>query len=181
MLKKKKGCDADNQFHEDGAGDWRTDPVRNMTQSRFFQVSLFFPFVLWCLCLFFFSFLYRAGADLILDNLTNAYRVFVPYLIFSALLWKVIRNKPYRLLILAALVVPLVWGAFFTLFYVAATLVTQHMIEKWYILFIMGFWAALVAYVLEVIPLLILTIFKDDFRSDSGKTGKHASSDFGRA
>ncbi len=139
----------------------------NMTQSRFFQISLFFPFVLWCLSLFFLWFVYRAGADFILDNLTNAYRVFVPYLIFAVVLWKIMRNKPYRLLILAALVVPLVWGVFFTLFFVVATLITQHIIEKWYILLMMGFWAALVAYVLEAIPLLILAIFRDDFKSDS--------------
>jgi hypothetical protein len=152
-----------------------------MTQSRFFQISLFFPFVLWCLSLVFFWLIYRSGAEFILDNLTNAYRVFVPYLIFAALVWKVIRNKPYRLLILAALVIPLVWGVFFTLFYVVATLITQHTVEKWYILLIMGFWAALVAYILEAIPLLVLTIFKDDFKPDSGNAKHRASSDFKRA
>jgi hypothetical protein len=155
--------------------------LRNMTHSRFFQICLFFPLVLWCLCLVFFSLLYRSGAAFILDNLTSAYRVFVPYLIFAAGVWKVINNKPYRLLILAALIVPLVWGVFFTLFYVVATLITQHMLERWYILLIMGFWAALVAYVLEAIPLLILAIFKNDFKSDSGDTHKQASSDFERA
>jgi hypothetical protein len=152
-----------------------------MTQSRFFQISLFLPFVLWCLFLFFFSFLYKAGAEFILDNLTNAYRVFVPYLIFATVLWKLIRNRPYRLLILAAMLVPLVWGIFFTLFYVVATLITQYVVETWYILLIMGFWAAFVAYVFEAIPLLILTIFKDDFKSDSGKAHGRISSDLKRA
>ncbi len=145
-----------------------------MSQSRFFQLSLFFPFVLWCLALLFFSFLYRAGADFILDNLANAYRVFVPYLIFSAIVWKIIKDKPYNLLILAALIVPLAWGVFFTLFYVVATLITQHMVERWYILLIMGFWACLVAYVFEIIPLLILTIFKDDFKSAPSQLRRHA-------
>jgi hypothetical protein len=151
--------------------------LRNMTQSRFFQISLFFPFVLWCLALFFFSFVYKAGADFIVDNLTNAYRVFVPYLIFAAVLWRLIKNMPYRLLILAAMIVPIVWGVFFTLFYVVAILITQHMVEKWYILLIMGFWAAFVAYVIEALPLLILTIFKGDFKSDSGEPDGRMSSD----
>jgi hypothetical protein len=181
MLKEKKGRYEVNEIHNAGRKGGRKYPLRNMTQSRFFQISLFFPFVLWCLSLFFFSFLYRAGADFILDNLTNAYRVFVPYLIFAAALWKLIKNKPYRLLVLAALVVPLVWGVFFTLFYVVAILITQHMVEKWYILLIMGFWAAFVAYVLEAIPLLILAIFKDDFKADSGKTDGRMSSDLKRA
>jgi hypothetical protein len=152
-----------------------------MTPSRFFQLSLFFPFVLWCLCLILFSILYKAGAELILDNLTNAYRVFVPYFIFAAILWKIIKGKPYRLLILAALIVPLVWGVFFTLFYVAATLITRQIMEPWYVLFIMGFWAAIVAYIMEALPLLILSIFKDDFRPDTGEQGRGAPESLTRA
>ncbi len=143
-----------------------------MTQSRFFQISLVFPFALWCFCLLLFSIAYKEGAAFILGNLFNACRVFVPYLIFAAAMWRLARNKTYRLLILMALVMPIIWGIFFTLFYVVVTLVTQRMLEQWYILFIMAFWAAFVAYLLEIIPLLVLTIFKDDLKSDAPDSGE---------
>jgi uncharacterized membrane protein len=137
-----------------------------MTQSRFFQISLLFPFVLWGLCLLIFSFTYREGAAFILDNLYNAYRVFVPYLVFAAVLWKLAHRKPYRWLVLMAFVVPVIWGVFFVLFYALSSLVTAGMMEEWYVLSIMVFWAILVAYLVELIPFLVLTIFKHDFKSD---------------
>jgi hypothetical protein len=137
-----------------------------MTQSRFFQISLFFPFALWCLCLAVFSFTYKEGADFILDNLYNAYRVFVPYLIFAAALWKLSSRKPYRWLVLMAAVIPFIWGIFFTLFYLLSSLVTAGTAERWYVLSIMAFWATVVAYLVELIPLLVLIVFKGDFKSD---------------
>jgi len=135
-----------------------------MTHSRFFQFCLLFPFVLWCLCLLVFSVIYREGADFILKNIFNACRVFVPYLIFAAAVWKLASGKPYRLLIPLASVVPIVWGVFFTLFYILISSIVERTVDPWHVLCIMAFWAAVVAYIAEIIPLLILTIFKDDFK-----------------
>jgi hypothetical protein len=140
-----------------------------MTQSRFFQISLFFPFALWCLCLLVFSFTYKAGAAFILDNLYNAYRVFVPYLIFSAALWKLAYRKPYRWFVFMAAVIPVAWGIFFVLFYLLSSLVTAGTAEKWYVLSIMAFWATLIAYLVELIPLLVLVVFNHDFKADEEK------------
>jgi hypothetical protein len=148
-----------------------------MTQPRFFQLSLFFPFVLWCLCLLVFSLVYKEGAHFILNNLFNAYRVFVPYLIFAAVIWKLARNKPYRLLVPLALIVPIVWGVFFTLFYMLMSYITERTIEKWFVLCIMAFWATVVAYLVEIIPLVFITIFKDDFASVHGKQIERAPLD----
>lgn len=140
-----------------------------MTQSRFFQISLLLPFGLWCLCLLVFSFTYKEGAAFILDNLYNAYRVFVPYLIFAAVLWKLAYHKPYRWFVLMAAFIPVIWGIFFVLFYMLSSLVTAGTVEKWYVLSIMVFWAIVVAYLVELIPFLVLTIFKNDFKSDGVK------------
>jgi pilus assembly protein TadC len=140
-----------------------------MTQSRFFQLSLLFPFVLWCICLLVFSLAYREGADFILKNIFNACRVFVPYLIFAAVVWKLASEKPYRLLIPLASVVPIVWGFFFTLFYMLISYIFERSLDAWHVLCIMAFWATVVAYLAEIIPFLILTIFKDDFKSCEGK------------
>jgi len=140
-----------------------------MTQSRFFQLSLLFPFVLWGLCLVAFSVVYREGADFILKNLFNACRVFVPYLIFAAAIWKLASEKPYRLLLPLASVVPIVWGVFFTLFYILISYIVEHTVDPWHVLCIMAFWAAVVAYLAEIIPFLILTIFKDNFKSHKRK------------
>ncbi len=140
-----------------------------MTQSRFFQLSLFFPFALWCLCLLVFSVLYKEGADFILKNLFNACRVFIPYLIFAAVVWKLASKKTYRLLIPLASVVPIVWGIFFTLFYMLMSYMLEHTVSPWHVLCIMAFWAAVVAYLAELIPFLILTIFKDDFKSSEAQ------------
>ncbi len=136
-----------------------------MTQSRFFQLSLLFPFALWCFCLLVFSLVYKEGAAFILNNLYNAGRVFVPYLIFAAAVWKLAGGKSYRLLIPLASVVPVVWGVFFTLFYMLISYIIEHTIDDWYVLCIMAFWATVVAYIAEIIPFFVLTIFKDDFKS----------------
>jgi len=113
--------------------------------------------------------MYREGADFILKNLFNACRVFVPYLIFAAVVWKLASKKPYRLLIPLASVVPIVWGVFFTLFYMLMSYIAERTVDPWYVLCIMAFWAAVVAYLAEIIPFLVLTIFKDDFKSREGK------------
>jgi hypothetical protein len=149
--------------------EWPAADERNMTQSKFFQVCLFLPMVLWGLCLLIFTFFYKEGAAFILNNLYNAYRVFVPYVIFAAVLWKLAEGKSYRVLVLLAAVVPVAWGVFFTLFYMLGSYVSQRLIETWYVLLIMAFWATVVAYLVEAIPLLILTIFKDDFRLSEGR------------
>jgi hypothetical protein len=143
-----------------------------MTQSRFFQLALFFPLVLWGLCLLVFSLAYEEGAEFILKNLYYAYRVFVPYLIFAAAVWKVANNKPYKMLVLLASVVPVIWGVFFTLFYVVMSFIVERKIdEAWHVLCIMAFWATVVAYLVEIIPFLLLAIFKDHFKSGSLENG----------
>ncbi len=113
-----------------------------------------------------FSVTYREGAAFIGDNLYNAYRVFVPYLIFAAVLWRLAHHKPYRWLVLMAVVIPVIWGVFFVLFYLLSSLVTGGITEKWYVLAIMAFWAVVVAYLVELIPFLVLSIFKNDFKPD---------------
>ncbi len=90
-------------------------------------------------------------------------------------MWKLAKDKTYRLLILMALVMPIIWGVFFTFFYVIVTLITQRTMEQWYILCIMAFWATFVAYLLEIIPLIILTIFRDDLKCCSPNSGDKAS------
>jgi hypothetical protein len=143
-----------------------------MTQSRFFQLALFFPLALWCLCLLVFSLVYAQGAEFILKNLYYAYRVFVPYLFFAAAVWKVATDKPYRMLVLLASVVPVIWGVFFTLFYVTMSFIVEGKIdEAGHVLCIMAFWATVVGYFVEIIPFLVLAIFKDHFKSRPLKTG----------
>ena len=138
-----------------------------MTQSRFFQISLFFPFVLWVTCLLGFTIVTRESNNFVLNNLYDAYRIFVPYLIFAALIWKLTRNRPYRLLMFMAFITPIFWGVFFTFFYMIVTFLRDRIIDKWYVLCIMAFWATVVAYLFELIPYLILIIFKEDFRTES--------------
>jgi hypothetical protein len=143
-----------------------------MTQSRFFQLALFFPLVLWCLCLLVFSLVYKQGAEFILKNMYYAYRVFVPYLIFAAAVWKAANNRPYRILVLLASVVPIIWGVFFTLFYVLMSFIVQREVdEAWHVLCIMAFWATVVGYLVEIIPFLLLAVFKDHFKTASQKDG----------
>jgi hypothetical protein len=141
-----------------------------MTQTRFFQLSLVFPLALWCLGLLIFSLVQKQDDGLLMDNLHNGYRVFVPYLIFAAVLWKLAKNKPYRLLNLMAAVLPIVWGIFFTLFYMLMSYIIERTMDKGHVLCIMAFWATVIAYLAEVIPFLVLVIFKNDFRSETGQT-----------
>ncbi len=123
--------------------------------------------VLWCLCLLVFSLLNKEGGGFILNNVYNAYRVFVPYLVFAAFAWKIAQRKTYRQLMCMAAVIPLLWGVFFTLFYLVVSFLAERTVEKWYILGMMAFWACLVAYLIELIPFTILAAFKDDFKADS--------------
>jgi heme/copper-type cytochrome/quinol oxidase subunit 2 len=138
-----------------------------MTQSRFFQLSLLFPFVLWCLGLLIFSLVNKQGAASVLKNLYDGYHVFVPYLIFAGVVWKMTSHKPYRMLIFMAFVVPITWGVFFTLFYVLVSLAKERTTDESHVLCIMAFWATVVGYLVEIIPFLILAVFKDNFKSDS--------------
>jgi hypothetical protein len=119
--------------------------------------------------------MYKQGARFILDNLYTAYRVFVPYFIFAGILWKVSGRKSYRSLILLASIVPLGWGVFFVLFYILMTVVRGDAMEPWYILAIMAFWATVVGYLLELLPLFVLNIFKDNFKPDpEGQTATNS-------
>ena len=137
-----------------------------MTHSRFFQLSLFFPVILWAVGLFGYSVMFKQNYDFVVKNMFDALRVFVPYLIFAAAVWRMARNKPYRALVFLAFVVPIVWGIFFTLCYMPYSYFKEKMLD-WYILCIMGFWATFVAYIAEAIPYLILTTFKDGFRRET--------------
>ncbi len=138
-----------------------------MTHSRFFQLSLFFPLILWALGLFGYSLVFKQGYDFVAKNMFDALRVFVPYLIFAAAVWQIARNKPYRALVFLVFVVPIVWGIFFTLCYMPYSYFKEKMLD-WYILCIMGFWATFVAYLAEIIPYLILVTFKENFTSWTG-------------
>ena len=136
-----------------------------MTQWRFFQVSLFLPFLLWCGGLLLVYSVFQHGNADLLKNVTTGYRVFVPYLLFSILLWKRVKHKPYRSLKFSAFIVPILWGLFFTVWYIAISLISGKTMEPLHILCIMAFWATVVAYLAELIPFVILVIFKDDFQS----------------
>lgn len=139
-----------------------------MTHSRFFQLSLFFPVVLWLLGLLIFSIVNKEGHNFILKHMFDAFRVFVPYLIFAAAIWKLVSNRPYRQLVLFAFAVPIVWGVFFTLCYIVHSYIMDPMVDK-NVLWMMSFWATFVAYLVEIIPFLVLMIFKGDFASAMGQ------------
>jgi len=149
-----------------------------MTQSRFFQISLSFPILLWCLGLFIFTFIYKDSNDVIFPNLLKGYRVLIPYVLFAGLIWQRVNNRPYRMLILTAWVAPIVWGVFFGIFYFAVSYAVEKVLYDWFIYLIMMFWAAFVAYLMEVIPFTILVIFKNDFRTaaESGMARTEAAS-----
>jgi len=83
-----------------------------MTQSRFFQLSLFFPLILWFLGLLVFSFVNKEGYAFIIKHMFDAIRVFVPYLLFAAGVWRLAANKPHRILMLIAFFAPIIWGLF---------------------------------------------------------------------
>ncbi len=136
-----------------------------MTQSRFFQLSLLFPFILWFLGLLVFSIVNKEGYAFIIKHMFDAVRVFVPYLLFAAGVWKLAAHRPHRVLILIAFVAPIVWGLFFTFCYLLNAIVTDQ-VRDLNVLLMMAFWATLVAYFAEAIPHIILTIFKNDFRPE---------------
>jgi hypothetical protein len=136
-----------------------------MTQSRFFQLSLFFPLILWFLGLLVSSIVYKEGYAFIIKHLFDAVRVFVPYLLFAAGVWKLAAHKPHRILILIAFVAPIIWGVFFTFCYLLIAIVTDQ-VRDLMVLLMMAFWATVVAYLAEAIPHIVLTIFKNDFKPE---------------
>ncbi len=133
-----------------------------MTQSRFFQLSLFFPGILWLLGLLIFSIANRESYDFIVKHMFDAFRVFVPYAIFAAVVWRMVKHRPYRQLVLFAFVIPIVWGVFFTLCYIVHSYLLDPMVDR-NVLWMMAFWATFVAYIVEIIPFIVLMIFKGDF------------------
>ena len=136
-----------------------------MTQSRFFQFSLVLPVAMWSMGLLLFSLVLRHDSGALQQNLYNGHHIFLPYLIFAAVIWNLVDNKPYGLLMFMAFIVPILWGCFFTLWYVAATYIQNGSTETWFVLSIMAFWATLVGYIFEVIPLWILSKFKTNFKA----------------
>jgi len=136
-----------------------------MTQSRFFQVSLLLPVAVWGLGLLIFSFVLRLDNGVIWQNLYNGHHIFVPYLIFAAVIWKLVSNKPYGLLMFMAFIVPILWGFFFTLWYVLVTYIQHRSIETWFVLSIMVFWATFVGFLFELIPLYVLNKLKTKFKA----------------
>ena len=136
-----------------------------MTQSRFFQFSLLFPVVIWCLYLVISSFMDHRGIVFIINNLFGAYPVFVPYFIFAAVIWKLADKKPYRQLVVTALIAPIIWGVFYTLSHILQYYLKQRVMAQFSVIAIMSFWATAAGYVIEAVPLILLTIFKDDFKS----------------
>jgi len=105
------------------------------------------------------------GIVFIIKNLFAAYPVFVPYLIFAAVVWKLADKKPYKQLVVTALIAPIIWGVFYTLSHMLQYYLKQRMMEPFSIIAIMAFWAIVAGYVVEAVPLLLLTIFKDDLKS----------------
>ena len=136
-----------------------------MTQSRFFQLSLLFPIVIWCLYLVISSLVDSSGIVFIIRNMFGAYPVFVPYFIFAAVIWKLADKKPYKQLVVTALIAPIIWGFFYALSHMLQYYLKEQTMEPLSILAIMVFWATLAGYVVEAVPLVLLTIFKDDLKS----------------
>jgi hypothetical protein len=136
-----------------------------MTPSRFFQVSLALPVVLWGMGLLIFSLVLRHDSGAIQQNLYNGHHIFLPYLIFAVVIWNLVNNKPYGLLLFMAFAVPILWGCFFTLWYVVVTYIQDGSTETWFVLSIMAFWATLVGFLFEIIPFLILRKFKTNFKA----------------
>ncbi len=136
-----------------------------MSQSRFFQLSLLCPIVIWCLYLVISSLVNSRGIVFIISNLFGAYPVFVPYFLFATVIWKLADKKPYKQLVVTALIAPIIWGFFLAISHMLQYYLKERTMEQLSILAIMVFWATLAAYVVEAIPLILLTIFKDDFKS----------------
>jgi len=157
--KHSTGVIQDDDYHPYGLG-------ADMTHSRFFQLSLSFPVILWAIGLIGYSAATKQDYEFIAKHLFDALRVFVPYLLFAAAVWRLAKNKPYRSLIVLAFVIPMVWGIFFTLCYMPYSYFKEKLLD-WYILCIMGFWATFVAYFAEIIPYIILTAFRENFTSEA--------------
>lgn len=138
--------------------------MNTMTHSRFFQLSLCWPFAAWFLYVLFSSVRDSRGLASVVANLYESYPIFIPYALFAALLWKLSRGREFRQLVMIAAVAPVVWGAFYTSSHLAQFLLKERIFEGWFVLAVMFFWATVVGYVVESIPLIILVIFKDDFR-----------------
>ena len=136
-----------------------------MTQSRFFQVSLFLPVAVWGLGVLIFAFVLRLDNGAIWENLYNGYHIFVPYIIFAAVIWHLASNKPYGLLMFLAFIVPILWGFFFTLWYVIVTYIQDKSTDTWFVLSIMVFWATFAGYLFEIIPLLVLSKLKTKLKA----------------
>lgn len=137
----------------------------SMTQSRFFQLSLSFPFLLWLIGLIVFAALSGFSYSLILNHLFDATRVFIPYFIFAAVLWKLAKNRTYGQLTLIALTAPVVWGLFFVFFFIVSTWIANPVVDRTS-LWMMAFWATVIAYVAEIIPYVVLSIFRNNFSQD---------------
>ncbi|HEX8949901.1 MAG TPA: hypothetical protein VF790_13110 [Dissulfurispiraceae bacterium] len=102
----------------------------------------------------------------IVANVVGAYPVFVPYLIFAALLWKWSAGKPYKQLLLIASIAPLMWGPFYTLAHMLQFFIKERAFEQCSVACIIFFWATVAGYIVEAVPLAILAIFRNDFRPD---------------
>ncbi|NJD55732.1 MAG: hypothetical protein FIA94_04915 [Nitrospirae bacterium] len=163
------GVIPDYDYHPYGLG-------ADMTHSRYFQLSLSFPFILWAIGLGGYSIATTQNYEFIATHLLDALRVFVPYLLFAAVVWRLAKNKPYRSLIALAFVIPIAWGIFFTVCYMPYSYFKEKMLD-WYILCIMGFWATFVAYVAEIIPYVILAAFRDNFTSETVNSNAASSLD----
>ncbi len=136
----------------------------DMTHSRFFQLSLWWPFTVWFAYLLFSSFVSHHGFSFVIENLYDSSPIFVPYALFAALVWKISKGRSFRQLVMIACIAPVAWGGFYMLSHMVQFYIKEHIIEGWFVLAVMFFWATMVGYVIEVIPLAILVIFKDDFK-----------------
>jgi hypothetical protein len=104
------------------------------------------------------------GAGFVLKNLYTSSPVFVPYIIYSAVIWKLAGNRSYSHLILIASIAPVFWGIFYTLSHMLLFYIKDRMIDGFLVLCIMTFWATVVGYLIEIIPLIILVAFRNDFK-----------------
>ena len=135
----------------------------SMTQSKFFQLCLFFPFAAWLIGLVVFAILNNFSYSIILNHVFDATRVFVPYLVFAAGVWKLVNNRTYGQLLFIAFVAPVLWGLFFLLCFVLSSFITKPDVDRT-ALWMMAFWATVVAYLAEIIPYTVLMTFKNDFK-----------------
>jgi hypothetical protein len=150
-----------------------------MTQSRFFQISLGLPIATWVLGLLVISIVQKLDNDAILQNLYLGHRIFIPYIIYAALIWKLVSNKPFGLLMFMAFIVPIMWGLFFTVWYLIANYIQNGTIEALNILLIMVLWATLAGFLFEIIPLWILRKFKDRFKAAEHQADALSANDLG--